>query len=448
MDYSLIIPVQNEELYIADTLRDLDGAFRAQQRPFEIIVVDNGSIDHTAQAVLSTALDSIILLHIPVSGKGRALRAGFERAKGKIIGFTDADLSIPAHYVVSTMNAYRDIDGVCYGSRYHHQSSLDDREWWRTGSSLLFCALANVIVGTPVSDYQCPLKIMSDEGRRCLLATQENTWFMDVEFLALVYQAGIPLKAVPVPWKEHHYLGRASKLRLADTWGAILAMWRIRRRLALSQNDRTAYNQGMKWTMVGLGNPEASYGKTRHNAGRMVVEYVRTQAQGEEWRAHPAQHHERVVVTLEDTPVTLIRPSTYMNESGKALQFLTKEKSSIPALVVCYDDADLPIGSWKVSFGKGSGGHNGITSLFDTLGTRDFVRIRIGIAPMGESGVPARPTGDGALADFVLTSFRPEEREALLRVAEEVWKTLPVLLQEGREAFMLRANTAPHLRAP
>ena len=106
------------------------------------------------------------------------------------------------------------------------------REWWRTGSSKLFNMLARVITHVTVSDTQCPLKIMNRRGREIMLATEEETWFFDLEFIALCERLGIGKVEVPVTWEEHRYPNRGSKVRaLRDGFGAVVAMWRIRSRL-------------------------------------------------------------------------------------------------------------------------------------------------------------------------------------------------------------------------
>lgn len=234
MKYSLVIPAHNEAPVILSTVRSLIEVF-AQQKDFhwEIIIVDNASTDDTREQVEKFAHPQVKVLALKEKGKGRAVRAGFTKAEGEIVGFTDADLSVPPKEILSAMKhveTYPDL--VVIGSRYHPQSIMPGREWWRIGSSRIFNVLARIIVGINASDTQCPLKFMSRDNARVMLATLEDTWFTDLEFIALLENLHIPVKEVPVTWDEHRYPDRKSKLStVRDGVRSIGAMWRIRRRL-------------------------------------------------------------------------------------------------------------------------------------------------------------------------------------------------------------------------
>lgn len=232
MKYSLIIPVYNEAPIIVDTLRALNEEFsRHDSCTWELIVVDNASTDATRDVILKAGVPNVSLILLEEKGKGRALRRGFRVATGDLVGFTDADLSVPPHEIVKAFFALEKNKTivVVIGSRFHEESTHAGREWWRTGSSAIFNTLARMIVGVRAMDTQCPLKVMNKEGVRIFLATTEDSWFLDLEFIALLESLHTPFLQVPVSWDEHRYVGRTSKLSfIKDGIGACIAMVRIR----------------------------------------------------------------------------------------------------------------------------------------------------------------------------------------------------------------------------
>ena len=151
--------------------------------------------------------------------------------------------------------------------------------------------------------------------------------------------------------------------------------------------------------IVGLGNPGKKYSETRHNIGFKVLEEVarRHGVQKEESRFDALIAH----ITLNGQKVLLVKPLTYMNLSGKAVQpLLHWYKVDLVDFMVVYDDMDLPVGSLRLRAEGGSGGHKGLTSIIERLGSREFSRLRLGI------GRPDRET-----IDWVLGTFGPEEKE-------------------------------------
>lgn len=242
MKYSLVIPTYNEASVILLTVHTLVQIFDERLiSDWEIIIADNASTDGTAEAVLSLRDTRVRVVRLAEKGKGRALRAGFATATGEIIGFTDADLSVPPEEIISAMKdvvAHPDL--VVIGSRYHPQSVMPGREWWRIGSSRIFNILSRIIVGINVDDSQCPLKVMSKYNAQIFRATKENTWFADLEFLALLEHLSIPIQEVPVTWDEHRYPERRSKLStIKDGFRSIVAMFRIRRCIPITLAEFT-----------------------------------------------------------------------------------------------------------------------------------------------------------------------------------------------------------------
>jgi PTH1 family peptidyl-tRNA hydrolase len=146
--------------------------------------------------------------------------------------------------------------------------------------------------------------------------------------------------------------------------------------------------------IVGLGNPGSKYGNTRHNAGFLLVDEL-----------------ERL--NLPDT--VLFKPQQYMNRSGIEVKKLVKKYPlDRNELYVAHDDLDIPLGKFKINFGKGPKVHNGLKSIYEQLGAKDFWHIRIGIDNRSATGF------SGSGEDYVLQSWRPEEREAVDRVVKEI----------------------------
>lgn len=161
--------------------------------------------------------------------------------------------------------------------------------------------------------------------------------------------------------------------------------------------------------IVGLGNPGLLYAGTRHNIGFSVVKTIARQA-GASFRNKAQLRAGLAKIKSENQDVMLALPSTYMNVSGMAVKAVSREYA-IPRqniLVVC-DDLDLAFGRLKLKTSGSSGGHKGIASIIEALGTQDFARLRIGIG---------RPQGYKQPRDYVLSAFNKKERIALKPVFE------------------------------
>lgn len=162
-----------------------------------------------------------------------------------------------------------------------------------------------------------------------------------------------------------------------------------------------------KAILVGLGNPDREYKETYHNAGALLAEFL---ADGAAWRK-PGQRPFKYCF-LGD--IVLIRPLTYMNESGRAVSAaLNYFKSGQEKLVVAQDESDLPIGEFKISANRGAAGHKGIASIAKETGTKNFMRIRIGIR-----------SGRGKAGSFVLKKISPGDNESLQLVFGEILKLI------------------------
>lgn len=175
--------------------------------------------------------------------------------------------------------------------------------------------------------------------------------------------------------------------------------------------------------VVGLGNPGREYAANRHNVGFMVVEEL-GRRHGAGWRSKFSG--EFAEVRIDGHRVALLKPQTYMNESGRSLQAAAAFFKLEPdAILVIHDEGDLEAGRLQVRRGGGLAGHNGLRSIAERLGSTDFLRLRVGV------GRPGR--GDRrALSDYVLADFEPaDDAEALVARAADAVEALDA---EGLEA--------------
>jgi len=179
------------------------------------------------------------------------------------------------------------------------------------------------------------------------------------------------------------------------------------------------------WIFVGLGNPGKQYRLTRHNAGWMAVEEYAKR------RELPWYGRDSFVYAMGDDFV-LIKPITYMNLSGKAVrQAFSLWGEEREKLVVLHDDIDLPLGKVKLKLGGGTGGHRGLESVMEELGSSAFGRIRIGI------NIGFKPAN---LASFVLQEFTGDERETLLCSLGRACEAMDLLRKAGWEKAMNEIN--------
>jgi peptidyl-tRNA hydrolase, PTH1 family len=173
------------------------------------------------------------------------------------------------------------------------------------------------------------------------------------------------------------------------------------------------------YIVVGLGNPGEEYARTRHNTGRMAADFLSEKVKG----------------------VKVFTPGTFMNKTGSAVAKVVKSKKAAEKLIVIYDDLDLPIGTMKISYNRGSGGHNGLESIIKALKTREFIRIRIGIASVTPSGkMKKRPGGGGELEKHILSEFKKPEMEALKKVFKTVTTAVEEIIDNGYESAMTAFN--------
>ena len=183
----------------------------------------------------------------------------------------------------------------------------------------------------------------------------------------------------------------------------------------------------MDYFVIGLGNPGTQYQHTRHNVAWIVLHKL-LGAHWEEDKYLKAQY-------LNNDGVHFLLPQTYMNKSGESVAGLKKIFSSFTPqrLIVIYDDIDLPLGSVRISFDRGSGGHNGVKSVTHHIGSQKFIRIRIGVAKRLEDGRIVKPP--------VLGRFEKTELEVVYQLVDSVGEMLRHIQHKGYEDAMNTFNT-------
>ncbi len=201
---------------------------------------------------------------------------------------------------------------------------------------------------------------------------------------------------------------------------------RLRRGLGGREDEVTT----QRWIVVGLGNPEAEYGGTRHNLGADVVRRL-AERLGASFKPHKAQA--QIADTFDrpgGTPLSLAVPFGYMNLSGGPVQsLLAFYKADPDRLIVVHDDLDLELAKLRLKRGGGDGGHNGLKDIRRRIGTGDYIRVRIGIG---------RPPGRQDPASYVLKRFSPAEREQIDVTIERACDAILDIIELGLEAAQNR----------
>jgi PTH1 family peptidyl-tRNA hydrolase len=164
--------------------------------------------------------------------------------------------------------------------------------------------------------------------------------------------------------------------------------------------------------IVGLGNPDKKYQKTRHNLGSKIIEELKS---------------------LNLKNVILRKPTTFMNESGKAVKNSLRTYHLGPDnLIVIHDDIDLPLGKIRIVKNRGAAGHKGVGSIIKELRTKNFVRFRVGVCP--KTGKPRNPE------KFVLQNFHKEEEKIIKEIIKKTAEAIEFFLKEGLGKVMNKYN--------
>lgn len=195
----------------------------------------------------------------------------------------------------------------------------------------------------------------------------------------------------------------------------------------------------MSYIILGLGNPGEEYKSTRHNSGATVLDAFAKKIGAGEWQKDNNRQSLVAKGALGKEKVLLVKPQAFMNKSGVAVRDLAGAKKKLENLVVIHDDLDLPVGSMKIVFNRGSGGHKGVESVIRVVKSEAFTRIRIGICPTTPSGKPKKPDHK-KLMDFIVEPFKKPEADAFKKIAKKACEALEVLITESRQKAMTDFN--------
>jgi len=187
--------------------------------------------------------------------------------------------------------------------------------------------------------------------------------------------------------------------------------------------------------IVGVGNPGKKYMQTRHNAGFLAVEAIRKKFNFPQFQLKEEFSSFLTKGRIENKKVILAMPQTFMNNSGKAVKEIVKAyKIKIEdSLIILHDDADLLLGRIKIVKNRGSAGHKGIESIISELGSKNFLRIRIGIGKFEKKS-------SYDLKKFVLQKFTKKERSLLKEIFKKIMEGLEILITQGVDKAMTRVN--------
>lgn len=197
----------------------------------------------------------------------------------------------------------------------------------------------------------------------------------------------------------------------------------------------------MAYVIIGLGNPGGEYAKTRHNAGRMAVERIAKEEGFPEFTLRKAAKALVSEGTIEGEKVILVLPEVFMNLSGKVIPSFVKSKPAAKKLLILRDELDMPLGTMKMTFGRGAGGHKGAESVMRALKTKDFAQLKIGISGATPKGRVKKPGTEEKVIKHVIGKFKPEEEAKLKKVLAKSVQAAHVFVSTGNEAAMLLANT-------
>ena len=190
--------------------------------------------------------------------------------------------------------------------------------------------------------------------------------------------------------------------------------------------------------IVGLGNPGEKYEKTRHNAGFWWVDAI-ADAKRAAWKRETKFSGFTTRVEEGGTEYLLLKPATYMNESGRSVSAVLRFfKIEPPQMLVVHDELDLEPGIVRLKRGGGTGGHNGLTDIGEALGTKDFWRLRIGIGHPGDKDL---------VPDYVLMKAKRAEQDAIDPVFERSLELLPKLATGRMQDAMTWLHTDPAAEA-
>ena len=184
------------------------------------------------------------------------------------------------------------------------------------------------------------------------------------------------------------------------------------------------------FTLIGLGNIGEEYTYTRHNVAWIVFGNLFSHLS---WQKNKYAESELANTRIDTQDVLIVKPQTFMNESGRVIPYLSKTYgTTMEKTIVIHDDIDLPLGQIKISHDRGDGGHNGVKSIMQHFGTTEFTRIRIGVSIVDDNGILRKPD--------VLGNFSKEELTIVQTLSEKIAKIIETIVQNGHSKAMTLYN--------
>lgn len=189
----------------------------------------------------------------------------------------------------------------------------------------------------------------------------------------------------------------------------------------------------MSYIIVGLGNPGEEYKNTRHNAGRIIALIFAEKNESEGFQFDKKLNADKTKVSIGKKTAMVLLPDTFMNKSGSSIKSLITSIKKAEQLIVIHDDLDIPFGKCKLSFGKSSGGNKGVESIIRAIKTKNFIRVRIGIAPVTASGKMKKLKDADKVEKLILGNFTPNEMRKLKSSSEKIAKIIETIISDGYE---------------
>lgn len=192
---------------------------------------------------------------------------------------------------------------------------------------------------------------------------------------------------------------------------------------------------------IGLGNPGKEFMGSRHNVGRDFLFLLGEKNEGKDtWQTDKLLKALTLKTKIASKGVSFVLPETFMNDSGLSVRKVIDGKKDLEKIIVLQDDIDLPIGTIKLSYARGSGGHQGVESVIRHVKSNEFLRVRIGISPKSAKGVAKKPKGEDKVKKFVLGQFSPAEKLIIKKVYKTLDELTEVLVKDGRLEAMNKFN--------
>jgi PTH1 family peptidyl-tRNA hydrolase len=180
------------------------------------------------------------------------------------------------------------------------------------------------------------------------------------------------------------------------------------------------------FTIIGLGNIGDEYKNTRHNVAWIIFDNLFSNLN---WQKNKYAESELANTRIDNHDVLLVKPQTFMNESGRVIPYLSKTYgTTTEKIIVVHDDIDLPLGITKISHDRGDGGHNGVKSIMNVLGTKEFIRVRIGVSILDDEGVLRKPD--------VLGNFSQDDQIKLQEISQKTALIIEAIIKQGEKQAM------------